>query len=207
MVNNLHATNSNHATVMVVDDNDAFRQSVVWLLQSEGYRVDDYADAETALSALEQVTAPPDCLVTDVRMPGMNGLQLQRKLKQMLKQGHDSFPILFMTAHGDVPLAVEAMREGAIHFFEKPFADEDFLEAVAQACERTDSLELREEVINAITPREHQVLERVVAGVMNKVIADQLGISIKTVEMHRANVKLKLGAKNLAELVQIAVKR
>ena len=185
--------------VYVVDDNDDFRQSLIWLLSAEGFDAYGFDNAQEVLDNLEN---QPDCLITDVRMPGMSGLQLQRAVRQV---GSD-LPILFMTAHGDVPLAVEAMQNGAVDFFEKPFAQDQFVEAVKKACESKSSGGLREEVASQLTPREREVLELVVAGSLNKIIADELNISIKTVEMHRSNIKNKLGVKNLAELVQVALK-
>ncbi|MEC5397712.1 response regulator transcription factor [Uliginosibacterium sp. H1] len=189
--------------VHIVDDDEALRDSLVWLLESTGLAVSAYASAEEFLAAWR-----PDitgCLVLDVRMPGMSGLELYEKLNGM----HSTLPVIFITGHGDVPMAVSALKKGAVDFIEKPFNDRDMLKLIEQclAQERSQREARRQGAeaqrrIEQLTPREREVLDLIVAGRLNKQIADDLGISIKTVEVHRARVMEKMGANSLAELVQ-----
>ncbi|MDQ8023096.1 MAG: response regulator transcription factor [Moraxellaceae bacterium] len=189
--------------VHIVDDDEALRDSLVWLLESTGLAVSAYASAEEFLAAWR-----PDitgCLVLDVRMPGMSGLELYEKLNTM----HSTLPVIFITGHGDVPMAVSALKKGAVDFIEKPFNDRDMLKLIEQclAQERSQREARRQGAeaqrrIEQLTPREREVLDLIVAGRLNKQIADDLGISIKTVEVHRARVMEKMGANSLAELVQ-----
>jgi two-component system response regulator TtrR len=195
-----------NALIYVVDDDEAFRDSLRWLLESAGYRVATYATAEHFLAIFD--AAAGACVVLDVRMPGMSGLELQ---EEMLRRGH-VLPIIFVTGHGDVPMAVNAVKKGAVDFIEKPFNDMDFL-ALVEKTIRLNGTVLRDRTrqlsaaarLTALTQREREVMERVVAGKPNKVIADELTISIKTVESHRARVMEKTGAKSVAELVQLAL--
>lgn len=198
-------------TVFLVDDNDAFRQSTRWLLESHGLRVSAFKDGRAFLDSY--VGAPtgrkPECLLLDVRMPGLTGLQVQDELRQR----NASVPVIFITAHGDVRLAVEAMRRGAFDFLEKPFADEDLVNAIGSALARDDEQMSRDREaanargrLEALTPRERQVLDLVIEGALNKTIADKLGISIKTVELHRSRVMEKMRAQSLAQLIQMTVK-
>lgn len=195
------------ARVYLVDDNEAFRRSTAWLLEAADFDVVDFCGGAALLAALEQEPAAPGaCLVSDVRMPQLSGLEL---LEELRARGI-ALPVVFITAHGDVPLAVEAMRRGASHFIEKPFEGETLVEAVRFAlagprtavAPRTPADEAR---LARLTPRERQVLELVVAGKLNKTIADLLGISIKTVELHRANMMSKLGVRNVPELVRLVL--
>lgn len=186
--------------VHLVDDNAGFRESTAWLLQTAGFEVHDYPSATAFLEARETAApaAPTECLVSDIRMPGMSGLQLQGELKRRGK----SLPLVFVTAHGDVPLAVEAMRNGAAHFLEKPFSDDALIEAIRTALAQPRGAAV---AIAKLSPRERQVLELVVASKPNKIIADILGISIKTVELHRANMMSKLGVRSVPDLMKVAL--
>lgn len=194
------------ATVFVVDDEEAVRDSLQWLLESSGLQVALFDSAEAFLQGYDP--AQPGCLVVDVRMPGMSGLELQEKLAEL----HFSIPVIFITGHGDVPMAVQAVKHGAADFLEKPFNDKDLLQIVQRCLEQDRQQRARQQQVDStqsrlasLTPREREVMELVVAGKLNKLIADQLNISIKTVEAHRAKVMEKAGAQSLAELVQIVL--
>ncbi|WP_407353235.1 response regulator transcription factor [Luteimonas sp. R10] len=192
--------------VWLVDDNDGFRDSTVWLLETAGFEVMAYASAHAFLEAYagHRHGAEEECLVSDIRMPQMSGVQLQDEL---LRRGI-ALPLVFVTAHGDVPLAVEAMRKGASNFLEKPFGDDTLVEAIraalANARNRGDGA-VNGAALAKLSPRERQVLDLVVASKPNKIIADILGISIKTVELHRANMMNKLGVRSLPELMKVAL--
>lgn len=189
--------------VHVIDDDAAVRDSLAFLLDSAGVSVRAY---ESALSFLQALPLPPGgCIVTDVRMPQMTGLELVRRLKQ---QGV-AVPVIVMTGHADVPLAVEAMKAGVFDFVEKPFDDEVLLKAIAaaldQSAERARDASHASEyahLIATLSPREREVLDALVAGRANKVIASDLGISARTVEVYRANVMTKMQAGSLPELVR-----
>jgi RNA polymerase sigma factor (sigma-70 family) len=189
--------------VYVVDDDEALRDSLRWLLESAGYRVAAYESAESFLKAYRRGFAV--CLVLDVRMPGATGLELQQELNR--RQEH--LPIIFITGHGGVPMAVDALKQGAFHFLEKPFRDEQLLELIAQAAaidgEDAARRRLAAERLESLTQREREVVELVVAGRKNKQIADALGISVKTVEVHRSRAMEKMGVASMAELVQMAL--
>ena len=196
----------NKPTVFVVDDEEAVRDSLQWLLESKGLKVALFDSAEAFLAAYSP--SLPGCLVVDVRMPGMSGLELQEKLAEL----HYALPVIFITGHGDVPMAVQAVKHGAIDFLEKPFNDKDLLAIIERSLEhdrqqreRLQQASSAQSRLASLTPREREVMELVVAGKLNKLIADQLDISIKTVEAHRAKVMEKVGAHSLAELVQIVV--
>jgi len=189
--------------IYIVDDDEALRDSLVWLLESNGYRVSAYESAEAFLNGYSaQWTG---CLVLDVRMPGMSGLELFEELGRR----RCTLPVIFITGHGDVPMAVSALKKGAVDFIEKPFSDRDMLGLIEQCLttEREQRAKRRQEADTArrlaqLTQREREVLDLIVAGKLNKQIADVLGISIKTVEVHRARVMEKMGVHSLAELVQ-----
>jgi len=190
--------------VHVVDDDVAVRKSLSFLLASDGLAVRLYETATAFLAA----DARTGCVVTDVRMPEMDGIELLRQLSKRAM----SLPVIVMTGHADVPLAVEAMKEGAVDFLEKPFDDDLFLASVRSALARhneraEDSLRHSEarSRIAALSEREGQVLEGLVAGKANKVIAYDLGISPRTVEIHRANLMTKMGARSLSELVRMSL--
>jgi two-component system response regulator FixJ len=192
------------ARVYLVDDNDAFRDSTAWLLETAGYEVVAFDAGSGFLDAYPGLRQDADeCLVSDMRMPHMSGLQLQEEL---IRRGV-RLPVVFVTAHGDVPLAVEAMRKGASNFLEKPFSDEALTAAVdvALANARKGAGTAESALLATLSPREKQVLDLVVASKPNKIIADILGISIKTVELHRANMMHKLGVRSLPELMKVAL--
>jgi len=192
--------------VHVVDDDEAMRDSMAFLLRAENFQVQTYADAAAFLNALPQIRA--GCVVTDVRMPGMSGIELLQRLRELKV----TIPVIVISGHGDVPLAVEAMKTGALDFIEKPFDDEVFLRAVRMAlsAHAVDSQrEAQKAIINSrlesLSNREREVLEGLVAGHPNKTIAYDLGISPRTVEIYRANVMEKMQAKSLSELVRMAL--
>ncbi len=186
--------------VHLVDDNDGFRESTAWLLETAGFEVESYPSAGAFLDSRGERPPPGtvECLVSDIRMPQMSGVQLQEELR---RRG-DAIPLVFVTAHGDVPLAVEAMRKGAANFLEKPFGDEVLVDAINAALARVRGAS---EALARLSPRERQVLDLVVASKPNKIIADILGISIKTVELHRANMMNKLGVRSLPDLMKVAL--
>lgn len=194
---------STAVTVFLVDDHDSFRESTKWLLEDHGFTVHDFASAPAFLEAMAN-DGPPDghaCLLTDLRMPEMNGLELIAAMSQRgLK-----LPVVFISGHGDVPLAVEAMRKGAANFLEKPVDDAMLAQALRLAAHqpgaRPRDPERAEALLERLTPREYQVMELVCSGKLNKTIADVLDISIKTVELHRANLMQKMEARNVSELI------
>jgi len=198
--------------VYLVDDNDSFRKSTRWLLEGHGFRVDAFADPRHFLAFIE--TLPDEdavaCILLDIRMPEMSGLEVQ----EALRRSGCGLPVVFISGHGDVPLAVEAMRRGAMHFLEKPFGPDALVAALNDALERAAQLrahpiesdtEARQRLAS-LTARERQVLDLAVEGMLNKVIADKLGISIKTVELHRSRVMAKMKAKSIAQLVQLTMR-
>jgi len=194
------------ALVHVVDDDRAVRDSLRWLLEGEGMAVQTYASAEDFLAGY--TGERPGCAVVDVRMPGMSGLELQERLSR----NHVRLPLVFVTAHGDISLAVRAMRRGAVDFVEKPFPDEQLVEAVRRALEVNSRVAAGAEepgLVRAraagLSPRERDVLAAVVEGKSSKVIARELDIAIKTVEAHRARIMVKLGVTSLAGLVRLVV--
>jgi two-component system, LuxR family, response regulator FixJ len=192
--------------VHVVDDDEAMRDSMAFLLRAENFQVQTYADATDFLEALPQIKA--GCVVTDVRMPGMSGIELLQRLRELKV----SLPVIVVSGHGDVPLAVEAMKTGALDFIEKPFDDDVFLRAVRMAlsAHAVDSQrDAQKATINSrlesLSNREREVLEGLVAGHPNKTIAFDLGISPRTVEIYRANVMEKMQAGSLSDLVRMAL--
>ena len=191
--------------VHIVDDDEAVRQSLAFLLSTAGIPVRVYESATSFLAGLPTLQA--GCLITDVRMPDMTGLELLRQLRgKGIK-----LPVIVITGHGDSPLAVEAMRCGALDFIEKPFAEESILRAVRAAEDRIKKLKPRsgeEQVASrlaSLSERERQVLDGLVAGHANKVIAHALGISPRTVEVYRANLMTKMQAKSLSELIRMTL--
>jgi len=194
-------------TIYIVDDDEAVRRGLSALLSAKGYKVETFASAEAFLA--HAPAPPPVCLLADIRMPGMSGLELQRELKQRGAQ----LPVIVITGHGDVPLAVAALKAGAVDFLEKPFDAAPLADAVEEALLQSTragassggraELERR---MAALTPRERQVMALVVAGQPNKVIAHRLKIAVRTVEIHRAHVMEKTGARNLSELVRMAIR-
>lgn len=195
-------------TVFIVDDDEAVRDSLQWLIEPEGYTVLTFSDPERFLASLQwpQVAV----LLLDMRMPKLSGLEVQKALVER----EISMPIIFITGHGDVSLAVETMKQGAVDFLEKPFDEARIRELIGQHMERAHDLvteskiKLRvDKLFSKLTAREQQVLERIVAGRLNKQIADDLNISIKTVEAHRANIMDKLEVTTVADLLKIALRK
>lgn len=194
-------------TVFIVDDDPAVREGLKALLAAKRYSVETFGSAEAFLAAL-----PPGasgCVLADVRMPGMSGLELQREVKRRALP----LPIVIITGHGDVPLAVAALKAGAIDFLEKPFDADAILASIEEALRRGevsrpelgfDRQELAARVAQ-LTAREREVMDLVVAGHPNKVVAHRLGIALRTVEIHRARVMEKTGARNLSELIRMAI--
>jgi len=192
--------------VFVVDDDEAVRNATRMLLQSVGLGVETFDSADRFLES-----ADPDrhgCLVLDIRMPGMSGLELQERLAAR----DAALPIIFITGHGDVPMAVQAMRRGAVDFLEKPFRDQDLLDRIQRALVVSEKrLDTRQEQTRlaeraaTLTAREREVMDLVVEGKANKVVAAELGLSERTVEIHRSRVMSKMGADSLAELVRMAM--
>jgi FixJ family two-component response regulator len=195
-----------NSTVFIVDDDEAVRDSLRWLLEANGYRVRSYDSAERFLSDYDPNLV--GVLIVDVRMPGMSGLELQEHLIAR----RSTLPIVFITGHGDVPMAVSTMKKGAVDFLEKPFNEADLRQIIANMLEQAVSRAAEdatrrghEALLARLTVREQQVLERIVAGRLNKQIADDLGISIKTVEAHRANIMEKLQVTTVADLMKVAL--
>ncbi|HZX30173.1 MAG TPA: response regulator transcription factor [Rhodocyclaceae bacterium] len=192
--------------IHVIDDDEAMRDSMTWLLEGEGYPVACYDSAAAFLAARSDDMR--GCLVLDVRMPDMSGLELHERLDVL----GCALPIIFVTGHGDVPMAVSALQRGACDFIEKPFNNEDLLVRIRRALELDSQLAARRQRDTALThraeqltPREREVMRLVVAGKLNKQIADELDISMKTVEAHRARVMEKMDVRTLAELVKAAM--
>ena len=192
--------------VFVVDDDDAVRGSLRLLLKSVGLAAQPYGSAQEFLQ--HYTPDQPGCLVLDVRMPGMSGLELQ----QQLNVRGAVLPVIFITGHGDVPMAVEAMQHGAFDFLQKPFRDQDLIDRIQRALEKDrgyrQELRKREQIRerrDSLTPREQEVLELVTSGKANKVMAADLGVSQRTVEIHRARVMEKMGAASLAQLVRMVI--
>lgn len=194
------------ATVHVVDDDDAVRSSLRLLLKSVGLPTVTHASAQEFLAAWDG--DQPGCLVLDVRMPGMSGIELQAELN--LRGA--IIPVIFISGHGDIPMAVEAIQHGAFDFLQKPFRDQDLIDRVQRAltsdAEHRQLLQQREilrQRYDSLTPREQEVLQLVTQGKANKVMAGDLGVSQRTVEIHRARVMEKMGAQSLAQLVRMVL--
>jgi two-component system response regulator FixJ len=191
-------------TVFVVDDDDAVRDSLRMLLKSAGVHAEACASAQDFLSSYD--ASHPGCLVLDVRMPGMSGLEMQHELNLR----GVTMPVIFITGHGDIPMAVEAMQHGAFDFLQKPFRDQELLDRVQRALVRDTENRTRlrhtdriRERLASLSPREREVLDLVTQGKANKMVAGDLGVSQRTVEIHRAHVMQKMEAGSLAELVRM----
>jgi two-component system response regulator FixJ len=194
------------ALVHVVDDDASVRDSLALLLESAGFSVRTYDSAAAFLKAASDLTA--GCVLTDVQMPELNGLELQRRMSEL----DIRLPVIVMTGHGDVPIAVEALKAGAVDFLEKPFEEQHLLAAVASAIAVSQVAHDEAAAVAGIaariatlTPREREVLDHLVAGQPNKTIAYDLGSSPRTVEVHRARVREKMGARSLPELVRMTI--
>lgn len=189
--------------VYIVEDDNAVRDSLAMLLNSVGLHTETYPRADAFLEGFD--TDQPGCLVLDIRMPGMNGMELQRQLNNM----HSTLPIIFVTGHGDVPMAVEAMQQGAIDFIQKPYREQELLDKIQHAIEidtqhrsQLDAIHEIEEQVSNLTKRESEVMELMVEGKANKAIAYELDISQRTVEIHRARVMEKMDVRSMAQLVK-----
>jgi two-component system, LuxR family, response regulator FixJ len=194
------------ATVFVVDDDPAIRKSLRWLIESVGLQVQTHGSAQEFLDHYDPEA--PGCVVLDVRMPGMSGLELQERLRE---QGA-MIPVIVMTAYGDVPMAVRSMKAGALHFFEKPVSDQVLLDHIQRAIaedsrnrrERAEQQEIMER-LKRLTHREHEVMQMVVAGLSSKQIGGDLGVSFKTVEAHRAKIMKKMEAASIPHLIKMVM--
>lgn len=192
-----------HDTVHLIDDDEDVRRALSFLLGTAGLAVKVYESADAFLE--QDAAALEGCVVSDVRMPGMDGMALLRRLSGNGRR----LPVVMMTGHADVPMAVEAMKQGAVDFIEKPFSDETLLSAVRLALSRRagpqgDGAHVRAR-LDSLTPRERQVLDGLLAGHPNKTIAFDLGLSPRTVEVHRAGLMAKMGASSLSDLVRMAL--
>ena len=197
-----------NSTVYIVDDDAAIRRAMGMLLKSIGLQYKVYESALQFLDGYQGRSDDNGCLVLDIRMPEMDGLELQRRLAQ---QG-STLPIIFITGHGDIPMAVEAMQNGAVDFIQKPVRDQDLLDRIKDALvlaeERQNEIESKSQVLERIgdlTSREREVFDLVVTGKANKVVAHELGVSQRTIEIHRARVMEKMAAKSLAQLVRMHI--
>jgi two-component system response regulator FixJ len=193
--------------VYVIDDDEAMRDSLNFLLDSADYEVTLFDSAVKFLDALPSLGF--GCVVSDVRMPGLDGIELLKRMKA----GHSAFPIVIMTGHGDVPLAVEAMKLGAVDFLEKPFEDDRLIGMIEMAIQQAEpaarSEALTQDVaarVASLSPRERQVMDGLIAGLSNKLIARDYDISPRTIEVYRANVMTKMQANSLSELVRLAMR-
>jgi two-component system response regulator FixJ len=193
--------------VYVIDDDEAMRDSLNFLLDSSGFDVVLFENAQSFLDALPKLAL--GCVVSDVRMPGIDGIELLKRMKAL----HSPFPVIIMTGHGDVPLAVEAMKLGAVDFLEKPFEDDQLITmietAIRQAEPAAKSEALAQDIaarIASLSPRERQVMDGLIAGLSNKLIARDYDISPRTIEVYRANVMTKMQAGSLSELVRLAMR-
>ena len=192
------------ATVFVVDDDPAIRKSLRWLIESVGLKVETFELASEFLQSY--LPDSPGCLVVDVRIPGMSGLELQEKLRE---RGYD-IPVIIVSGYGDVPMAVRAMKAGAVDFLEKPVSDQGLLDYIQKGIERDIESKqnrlLNKELVErkcSLTRREHEVMEHVVSGLSSREIADLLNVSCKTVEAHRAKIMKKMKVKSVPKLIQM----
>jgi FixJ family two-component response regulator len=202
-MNNKHS--EAQPVVFVVDDDDSMRRALSNLIRSVGLQAETFATAADFLAV--KLPDAPCCLILDIRLPGLSGLDFQAKLASAKIE----VPIIFITAHGDIPMSVRAMKAGAIEFLTKPFRDQDLLDAIQAAIERDRMRREGEKMISilrtkfeTLTPREQEVMACVTGGLMNKQIAAEIGVTENTIKVHRGNVTKKMGARSVAELVRIA---
>jgi FixJ family two-component response regulator len=195
------------SVVFVVDDDPSIRRAIKRLVESVGLRVEGLGSAQEFLRS--QRPDAPSCLVLDVRLPGMSGLDFQRELRE----ANIHIPIIFITAHGDIPMTVRAMKAGAVEFLTKPFRDQELLDAIQQGLERDHARRAQEaevrklrERFESLTPRERELLPWVVSGLLNKTIADAIEASEATVKVHRSQIMRKMGASSMADLVRMTEK-
>jgi two-component system, LuxR family, response regulator FixJ len=198
---------SHRGKVYVIDDDDAMRDSLDFLLGSADFHVTLFESAHHFLDAVSSIDF--GCVISDVRMPGIDGIELLKRMKA----SHSAFPVVIMTGHGDVPLAVEAMKLGASDFLEKPFEDDRLIGMIDAALRQAESGARSEAVtldiaarIESLSPRERQVMDGLIAGLSNKLIAREYDISPRTIEVYRANVMTKMQAGSLSELVRLAMR-
>lgn len=191
------------ATTHIVDDDPAVRDALQWLLQSRGVSSRTWESAQEFLAFASRKLS--GCLLLDVRMPGMNGVELFDRLRAQ----HCHLPVIFLTGHGDVPMAVQALKDGAFDFVEKPYDDNALVDKVLAAiahdnirCSKESSISLLEQRLSQLTLREQEVMQRILAGKLNKVIADELGIAMRTVEVHRSHIFEKMQVRSAVELSQ-----
>ncbi|MGF6273431.1 two-component system response regulator DctR [Massilia sp. UYP11] len=185
----------------IVDDEEVIRDSLAWLAQSRGLPARGYASGQEFLDALQDLDVSGDCVLLDVRMPGMNGIAV---FDDLIKRGLlPRLPVIFLTGHGDVPMAVDSLKRGAFDFFEKPFNDNQLMDRVEEALAASRKAAASAGVqarLATLSAREREVLDLILAGMMNKVVADKLGISMRTVEVHRAHIFDKMQVKTAVEL-------
>lgn len=205
MSNPLLNAKTSEQTVFVVDDEPDVRAALRLLIKSVGYQVECFESADQFFNQFNPKQR--GCLILDVRMPGMSGMDLQEKLSSM----DALLPIIMISGHGEIPMAVKAVQNGAIDFLQKPFSDQQLLDRISQALEvnshRHDAHKIKQDAqskYDSLTPREREIFTEVVAGKLNKVIAYELNISTRTVEIHRAKAMEKMGARNLSELINLA---
>lgn len=197
---------STEPTAHIIDDDPAVRDSLIWLLESESISTRDFDSSTEFLRQYDPCWH--GCIVLDVRMPGMNGLDLQERLISL----NNTMPVIMVTGHADVPMAIRAMKAGALDFIEKPFSDEEILNSIKYALQeedqasraRIDNTEIYER-FQKLTPREREIMDLVVNGKANKVIAADLDVSTKTVEVHRSRIMYKMKARSISELVRQAI--
>lgn len=198
----------NPSSIFIVDDDLSIRSSLGMLLESAGYHVTCFSSALEFLNS-ELIHNKNSCIVLDVKMSGLSGLDLQKELRSI----NCITPIIFMTGHGDIPMSVQAMKDGAINFLAKPFDDDQLLDSIIEAIslgkesyEKQSSIDQINQKIDKLTPREHEVLKHLIAGLLNKQIAYELNISERTVKAHRKQILDKMGIKSMAELVRLTEK-